>query len=160
MSVWLRSCTLVLVTVPLLGCEVDTRSSLAGDHFAYFTKIVCDDANSQRSQYEKFFSTLPDDKRIPIEQQLREAEERCEVLAPIKKITSVISLELQNGIVTPRKAFLFELIDIIDGESDTRLVGFFESLDICREQRAIVESVGYRTNPCYSRTLFWKAAWT
>ena len=143
----------------LCSCEIDNGAALAEYDFGSFAEIVCSDAEFQQSQYDKFFYKIPDEKRIPIEQRLQKTKTQCSILDPIRDNSQATYDELKNGIYSPREVFLFHLLVKVGDDTQTRIVGFFDSENSCNDTRKKLEAVDYETNPCYSRTLFWKVAW-
>lgn len=141
------------------ACNMDTDASQVDLGFVAFVDQVCSSAEFQLSQYNRFFSNFPDNKRIPIEEDLKRVNDRCDALRPITEGSKDTYQELLDGIWTPRVVYLFELIDGTGAESFTWIAGYFDDLDSCKVHKAAVESAGYRTNDCYTRTLFWHAAW-
>ena len=151
---------LTILLLPVLSaCEIDSRASQTESDFVSYADIICRDAKFQKEQYKRYFSGLPEEKRVPIENRLTEAAQQCEALEVIKNSSLETYEELKAGMYFPKKAYLFELSYLLNGEKHSRMVGFFNSSEECEVGRTNLEKIGYEVAPCYSRVLFWKAAW-
>lgn len=65
------------MAILIVGCSVDTDSTVSGYDFSQHVDFACHDARFRHEQYDAFFSDLPEDDRVSIEVELRETVRKC-----------------------------------------------------------------------------------
>jgi hypothetical protein len=143
-------------TVALAGCTADVYSQITEYSFGSFVEITCNRAEFQRSQYEEFFSDLPEPKHTEIKQAMLGAEAKCGVLRPIYEGLKESYNELNSGVWLPRSRYIFKFSATPE---DKRTVGLFETESACEEARDTVVSLGYEAEECRKRILFRHTIW-
>jgi len=147
---------LILLTVLTAGCSNDVSASLTAHSFGGHVRLVCDDAQFQKEQYDEFFHDLPSASRTQIEIERKSAEKDCSALSAVWDTVEGTHKQLRDGIYWPHSVYLFNL-SVPEGNANP--VGFFDSSSSCRDARDGLREAGYDSEDCYERILFWKTAW-
>lgn len=147
-----------LSIISTVGCsmDIDAESSIAERSFGPYVEITCSHAEFAQEQYDMFIKSLPDNKRIPVEEGVRKEQARCKALKPLYDTLKEGYAELRSGYYWPRKRYLFQFVT--EG-ADNLTVGFFVTKTACEEAKSIVSATGYEVKECYERTLFSNLAW-
>ena len=136
---------------------MDSKANISSAAFGSYVDLVCDDAELQQSQFDKFFSEVKEEVRKPIEAQLIRTKEYCNALKLVYEKVQPSYRKINEGVYFPEKIYLFSLNL---SKEDIRSVGYFNNLEECNESMSILEKAGYSTTECYLRTMFWKHIWS
>ncbi len=150
---------LIFLLIFLVGCSPDQKAKNVKYNVEFLKNASCNKADFYQSEFVDDIKDFQDEDNIKIINKAKNAKKQCVIYQDIYTASSDIYKTLTIGTYIPEFIYLLP-IDIQTGsEMQTLNIGYFHSKKECLLVSKKLEGSNIKTNPCYSRVLFWKAIW-
>jgi len=146
------SLILIIFSFEIYAANPTQQAALVVFEYDFNSKreITCSIAKSSKEQYFKFFTSLKEEKRKPIETRMNQQLKECDYLTEVHKYTNPLLGSVNKGETDPEKLFIF-LVTKLGSESVAgkgRQIGFFNSIEKCNYYKKRAKEINIATLEC------------